>query len=62
MPNHGDKKMGICDVHSIVNKDNSMREVYYCSTCDAWMCKKCEVDIPKRALAMVKKPVMKVFS
>lgn len=62
MPKHGDKKMDVCDVHWIVNKDNSIREVTYCGDCDAWMCNKCEVDIPKRAIAMVKRPVKKMFS
>lgn len=59
MPKHGDKKIDICDVHYIVNKDSGIREVYYCSDCNAWMCKMCEVDIPKRALAMVKSPFVK---
>ena len=62
MPRHGEKKMGICDVHSLVNNDNAMREVYYCEDCDAWMCKRCEGDIPKRALAMVKRPIKKMFA
>lgn len=52
MPKHGDKKVGVCDVHRLVNGDYANREVYYCSDCDAWMCKRCEGDIPKRALAM----------
>ena len=52
MPNHGEKKVGVCDVHRLVNSDTANREVYYCSDCDAWMCKRCEGDIPKRALAM----------
>ena len=62
MPKHGDKKMGVCDVHSLVNNDNAMREVAYCSKCNAWMCKRCEGDIPKRALAMVKNPFKKLVA
>jgi len=62
MPNHGDRKMGVCDVDSLVDNDNRMREVYYCSDCNAWICKKCEGNIPRRALAMVTKPVKKLFA
>lgn len=61
MPKHGDKKMGVCDVHSLVNNDNAMREVYYCGACKAWMCKGCEVDYPKRALAFAKQAQKKIF-
>jgi hypothetical protein len=61
MPNHGDKKVGVCEVHSLVNNDNANREVYYCSTCNAWMCKRCEGDFPKRALAVAKKAKQKIF-
>lgn len=62
MPNHGDKKMGVCDVHALVNNDRANREVHYCSTCSAWICDKCEGDYPKRALAMAKKAKQKVFA
>ena len=62
MPNDGDKKVGVCDVHSLVNGDKINREVKYCSTCDAWMCERCEGDYPKRALAAAKKGVKQIFA
>lgn len=61
MPVDGEKKVGVCDVHRLVNKDFANREVYYCSTCDAWICRKCEPDYPKRALAVTIQAKQKFF-
>lgn len=61
MPVHGEKKVGVCDVHRLVNSDTANREVTYCSTCDAWICNKCYPDLPKRALAWAKQSKNKIF-
>jgi|CXWL01.1.fsa_nt_gi hypothetical protein len=62
MPKEGDKKMGVCDVHSLVKNDNGIRETTYCSTCNAWICPKCQPNYALRALAMAKKAKQKVFA
>lgn len=46
-------KMGVCDVHRLVDKDENPREVYYCGMCDAWICLKCDPNLPKRAYALL---------
>ena len=46
-------KMGVCDVHRLVNKDTTEREVYYCGLCKSWICLKCDPDLPKRDYAML---------
>lgn len=47
--------VGTCDVHALVDGDNSDKIVEYCAVCDAWMCEPCKDDVPKRALAWVKR-------
>lgn len=50
-----DTQVGVCDVHRLVNKDLTLREVAYCSLCDAWICDKCSPNLAKRAYAMTLK-------
>lgn len=62
MPKHGDKAMGVCAVHYYVNNDSGNREVQWCDVCGEYICARCWVDLPKRALAMAKKKKQQIFS
>lgn len=46
-------KIGVCDVHRLVDKDTRRRRVSYCSVCEAWICKECWPNLAKRARAML---------
>ncbi len=43
---------GVCDVCNLVDKDSTIKEVKYCSICDANMCDICRPNLPKRAVAL----------
>ncbi len=47
-------KQGECAVCVGIDNDRSIREVFYCYLCDAWMCKKCEPKLFRRGYAAVK--------
>ena len=51
-------KVGVCDVCRIVDGDLSPKEVQYCDFCKAWICKRCESNIPKRALAAAMQKIL----
>lgn len=54
MPNQPPKPQivdGVCDVHRLVYGDTQTRKVYYCTTCNAFICQQCENNYPLRALA-----------
>lgn len=42
---------GICDVHRYALADTNQRKVYYCTTCNAYICKDCEYNFALRAIA-----------
>ena len=44
-------KQGICEVHRLVDRDSTIREVEYCDICKADICKECYGNLPKRAKA-----------
>ncbi len=44
--------VGVCDVHRLVDNDFRLRYTKYCNLCNAWMCKECYGNLPKRAYAM----------
>ena len=44
-------RLGVCDVHLLVDGDSKERYVRFCAFCDAWMCDACSDNLPKRALA-----------
>lgn len=45
--------MHVCDVHRLVDKDNTERESMFCGRCKAWICKECRNNWAKRAQAMM---------
>ncbi len=45
------KFQGRCDVCSLVDNDNTFKEVVYCEECEAYICKKCQSNWIKRAVA-----------
>jgi hypothetical protein len=47
--------MGVCDVHSILDGDGSLREVKYCPVCDANLCDDCRGRYDLRAVAAIKR-------
>ena len=49
--NSNEYKLGVCDVHSLVDGDDKKRIVSFCAFCDAWMCDVCSDDIAKRSAA-----------
>ncbi len=44
--------VGECDVCVLVDGDHSLKEVGYCSICDAHICQACQPNLVKRANAM----------
>lgn len=42
----------VCDVHRLVDNDKTLREVYYCGICKAYICRDCHSNKLKRAKAM----------
>jgi len=48
-----DWTMHVCDVHKLIDKDETPRECKYCGRCKAWICKECHGNWPKRAHAMM---------
>jgi hypothetical protein len=45
----------ICDVCKFVDGDSTVKECYWCTTCSAWICRKDEFRLDRRALAMIKR-------
>ena len=45
------KVQGRCDCCSLVDSDNTFKEVYYCEKCDAYICKNCKTNWIKRSIA-----------
>jgi len=43
---------GICHVHYLVHGDKEIRDIAYCSKCDAWICTECSPNKILRAKAM----------
>jgi hypothetical protein len=54
------KVKGICDVHRYALRDTLIRDVQYCSVCDAWICDQCGPDTALRAKAMANKALIKL--
>lgn len=50
-------KTGICEVHHYALDDNKKRKIFYCSDCDAWMCKSCDKDIVLRMMALINRRI-----
>lgn len=46
-------QMHVCDVHRLVDKDETPRECQYCGRCKSWICKECRGNWAKRAQAMM---------
>lgn len=51
MPNFGYHK-GICEVHKYALRDTTLRDVFYCSICDANICESCNNNYALRFMAM----------
>ena len=48
-----------CEVCTLVHDDTSVKLVYYCDLCSAYICcAKCKGDLPNRALAATMKAVI----
>lgn len=43
--------VGVCDCCRIIEGDQSLKKVEYCSLCQAWLCYMCRIDFLRRALA-----------
>lgn len=50
----GTKTFGVCKVCELVDDDKSIKEVYECVICNAWICEKCQSNIGNRWKAAVK--------
>jgi hypothetical protein len=48
-----DKISGVCKVCELVDKDNSVKIVVFCSFCGVYICNKCNSDYFKRMEAFV---------
>ncbi|PSH05144.1 MAG: hypothetical protein CXZ00_03025 [Acidobacteria bacterium] len=46
------ERVGVCEVHRLVDQDERPRRVHYCPVCDAWMCDECSRNWGRRARAM----------
>ena len=44
-----------CEVHQLVDGDDSPRDVAYCGICGVFMCADCRRDPVKRGKAMLRK-------
>lgn len=53
------RKTGTCDVCSLVDGDESPKDVGYCGMCKAWLCEHCRTSLGRRAIAALKKGVGK---
>ncbi|GIW67748.1 MAG: hypothetical protein KatS3mg096_616 [Candidatus Parcubacteria bacterium] len=51
-------KYGVCHVCYIVDGIKEKKHLRYCPVCDAYICVECFGNLPKRALAAVKKPFL----
>ena len=49
----------ICDVCRILDKDKTIKEVYFCSECNAYICAKCEPNYFRRGMAAIKQKLTK---
>ena len=49
----GKQKMGICDVHLLVDDDDRERLVKWCAVCQAYICDECKLNLIKRAQAAI---------
>lgn len=45
-------KKGVCEVEKYSDGNKKKKNVFWCTDCNAWMCKKCSKDIVKRVMAM----------
>lgn len=43
-----------CDVCAILDKDNSIKEVFFCKECNANICRECEPNWLRRGMAALK--------
>ena len=44
---------GVCKVCELVDDDSSIKQVFYCSTCQAYICLACRPNFLKRAKAVI---------
>ena len=44
---------GICDVCLLLDENAKQKDVYWCDTCKAWICRKCEFNFARRGQAML---------
>ena len=51
-----------CAVCVILRDDHSTKPVYYCCSCDEWMCHICWTDVGQRGLAMLKQKFGRLLS
>ena len=51
---------GICDVCKLLKKDETEKDVYYCNTCQANICKQCEKKYASRIIAAVIKKIQQL--
>jgi len=55
-------KNGTCEVEKFTDGNKKKKKVFWCTDCNAWMCKKCSGDIVKRIFAMFNRDLNKKFS
>lgn len=46
-------KIGVCRVCYLLDKDKSLKPVFFCNFCKAWICDKCKKRYDRRALASI---------
>ncbi len=50
---------GICRVCELLDKDTTIKEVFYCEMCNASMCRECEGNWIRRGKAAIKDKLTK---
>jgi hypothetical protein len=45
--------LGVCEVCYLLDGDTTVKQVEYCSLCDAWMCEQCRNNYLRRMKAMI---------
>lgn len=57
----GSKFQGVCDCCKLVDGDVTIKQVYFCETCQAYICANCENKGFRRGVAAVIDKTTKAF-
>ncbi len=54
-------QLGVCEVHKYALNDHKIRNVFYCTVCEAWICDECNNDYVLRAEAAAIRKLRRLF-